>query len=368
MPTEKPPSFPSLSALEQEASTRVSPRIWAYIEGGSGEERAVEGNRDAFRRWRLRPRVLGDVSTVDLGTTLLGTPVHAPFFVAPTAYQGEIHADGETGTARAAAGLGILGVYSTLSSASLEAIASAAGAGPRWFQLYLQPEFEQSRRLVERAGHAGYSAIVVTADVPVLAVRDRQAHGGFAIDGSIPLGNGPDVTPPPRAPNREGARYTLRSEAASTWEILDRLRGVTELPLVVKGVLTAEDAREAVQHGARGILVSNHGGRQLDAARPSLMALPEVVAAVDGKAEVYLDGGVRRGVDILIALALGARAVGLGRPVLWALAWGGSEGVSRYLSALGTELATSMALAGRRAISEIDSSLVEPNPPLRIHP
>ncbi len=366
MATDPPLTFPSLSSLEEAASAKVPPRIWAYIQGGSGDERALEGNREAFRRWRLRPRVLGDVSTVDLGTTLLGTSVHAPFFVAPTAYQGEIHRDGEVGTARAAAGLGILGIYSTLSSASLETIASAAGAGPRWFQLYLQPEFARSRRLVERAEAAGYRAIVVTADVPVLAVRDRQASGGFAIDASLPLGNGPDVTPPPRGPTRDGARYTLRTEAATTWTILDQLREVTRLPLAVKGILTAEDAREAVRHGAQAIVVSNHGGRQLDAARPSLLALPEIVAAVDGKAEVYLDGGVRRGVDVLIALALGARGVGLGRPVLWALAWGGSDGVGRYLSALGTELATSMALSGRRSIAEIDPSLVEPNPPLHI--
>jgi len=354
--------FPPLSDLERSVADRLPPRIWSYIAGGAGEERTVEANRSAFRRWALKPRVWANVTTVDLGTRLLGAPVEAPFFIAPTAYHGEIHPDAEPGVARAAAAAGVVAAFSTLSSASLETIAAASGGGVRWFQLYLQPRFSVTRSLVERAEHAGYAAIVITADVPVLAVRDRQARGGFAIDGSVPVGNGADVMPPPRASEREGSRYRLRAPAETDWDILDRLSGVTRLPFVVKGVLSAEDERLAVEHAAAGVIVSNHGGRQLDGARASLDALPEVVAAVGERAEVYLDGGVRRGIDVLISLALGARAVGLGRPVLWALAHGGAPSVARYLAALGAELASAMELAGRRSIAEIDRALVVPVP------
>jgi 4-hydroxymandelate oxidase len=359
MSGEQEAPFPSLSELERLASERLAEPIRAYINGGAGDERTIAANRESFRRWAIRPRVWCDVATVDLGTYLLGSHVDAPFFIAPTAYHGQVHPDAEPGTARAATAAGVLSVFSTLSSASIEAIAHASGAGLRWFQLYLQPDFEVNRSLVERAGRAGYSAIVVTADVPVLAVRDRQATGGFAIDASVPIGNGAEVQTPARTPVREGAAYRLPAPAGESWEVLDRLREVTKLPLVVKGVLTAEDARLAVDHGAQGVVVSNHGGRQLDGARTSLQALPEIVRAVGDRTEVYLDGGVRHASDILIALALGARAVGIGRPVLWALALGGSGGVARYLDLVGTELASAMALAGRRSIAEIDRSLIE---------
>jgi len=249
-------------------------------------------------------------------------------------------------------------MYSTLSSLSLEEIARAAPEGLRWFQLYLQPEFAGTRRLVERAEKAGYRAVVLTADVPVLGVRDRQAEAGFAIDSSEPIGNGPEVVPPARGPTPTAAGFSLRADGSASWEIVDRLREVTDLPIVVKGVLTASDAREAVRHGACGIVVSNHGGRQLDHVAASLDALPEVVAAVGSDAEVYLDGGVRRGTDVLVALATGARAVGLGRPVLWVLAAGGAAGVSRFLEVLAEEFATAMALTGCGSLSEIHPGLL----------
>ena len=336
--------------------------VWAYIEGGAGEERTLAANRAAFHRWVLRPRVLEDVTEIDLRATILGNRTRAPVFVSPTAYHGQVHPDAEVGTARAVSDAGLLGAYSTLSSSSLEQIAAASRGPAPWFQLYLQPDFAVSESLVRRAEQAGFSAIVLTADVPVLAVRDRQAEGGFAIDSSVPIGNGRDILPPSREPELQGEIYRLRSEASHTWDVLDRLRASTELPLVVKGILTAEDARRAVAHGARGILVSNHGGRQLDAAPASLDALAEIVPAVGDSVEVYVDGGVRRGSDVLIALALGARAVGVGRPVLWALAAGGEPGVRQYLALLMTELATAMALVGRRRIDEIDRTLVAPVP------
>ncbi len=350
--------FRTLSDLEESASRRVLDHVWAYIQGGSGDERTLAANLAAFRRRSLRPRVLVDVTSIDLSTTVLGRRTRAPFFVAPTAYQGMVHPEGEVAVARAARDAGLLGAFSTLSSRSLEEIAAASGDGVRWFQLYLQPDFGVSKSLVERAERAGYAAIVLTADVPVLGSRDRQAQGGFAIDASVPVGNGADVVPPSRAPLLQGEEYRLRSDAGSTWEVLDQLREATRLPIVVKGILTGADARRAVDHGARGIVVSNHGGRQLDGSPAALDALAEVVASVGGATEVYLDGGVRRGSDVLVALAMGARAVGLGRPVLWALAAGGGAGVAHYFSLLGVELATSMALAGRTNLADVDASLL----------
>ncbi len=352
--------FRTLSELERIAEERTPAAIWDYIQGGAGEERTVAANREAFRRRTLRPRVLVDVSTLDPTTMILGDPVRVPFYVAPTAYQGQIHPEGEPAVARAAAGAGTLSMFSTLSSFSIEAIAQASGTGLRWFQLYLQPEFARTRELVERAERSGYRAIVLTADVPILAIRDRQTREGFALDAPVPLGDGPEFVMPPREATPDGVRFRLGSAAASDWTIMDRLREVTELPIVIKGILRADDARRAVDHGARAIVVSNHGGRQLDGAPGALDVLPEIVAAVGSQAEVYLDGGVRRASDVVMALALGARAVGIGRPVLWALAAGGAVGVSRYLALLQSELVNVMALCGCARITEIDRTLVDP--------
>lgn len=249
-------------------------------------------------------------------------------------------------------------MFSTLSSLSLEAIAAAAPSRPKWFQLYLQPEFQTTQELIERAEKAGYTALVLTVDAPVLGPRDRQTRDGVAIRSPVPIGNGPRILPPARAPELRNGAYEFPEDATVTWEILGQLREVTSLPLVVKGILTAEDARRAVDAGARAVIVSNHGGRQLDGAMTGLEAVPEVVAAVGAEAEVYMDGGVRRGSDVLTALALGAKAVGIGRPVLWALAAGGEAGVERLLSLLNLELAVSMMLAGRRSLTEIDRGLV----------
>jgi 4-hydroxymandelate oxidase len=358
MPTSVPSSFASLSELESIAAARTAPGIWDYIQGAAGEERTLRANRGAFERRALRPRLLADVSLIDPTTTVLGQKVSVPFFVSPTAYQASVHPEGESGTATACSAARVLAVFSTLSSHSLTQIAAAAPAGPRWFQLYLQPDPRVTDRLLQQAERSGYSAIVLTADVPLLGIRDRQARTGFALDSPVPIGNGADVVSPARGPTRDGDRFRLRAETASTWEVLKRIEGTTRLPIVVKGVLTAEDARRAVDHGARGLVVSNHGGRQLDGVAASLDALPEVVEEVGREAEVYLDGGVRRGSDVLAALALGARAVGIGRPVLWALAVGGAAGVAQYLELLRTDLVNAMAQAGRRSVAEVDPALV----------
>jgi len=360
MTDDAEPGFRNLTELEAAGIGKMTESARAYVEGGSGAERTLRENLAAFARWALRPRALAGSAEVDLRTTLLSESLSAPFFVAPTAYQGTIHPGGECETAQAAARTAVLAAFSTFSSRSLEEIAAASGQGSRWFQLYLQPEFEQSAQLVRRAESAGYTALVLTVDAPMIGVRDRQARGSFATNLSVRPGNGPQLVEPPASFRNEGGRLILRPDLAVGWEILDQLQEVTRMPIVVKGLLTPEDAIQAVDHGARAIVVSNHGGRQLDGALTSLEALPDVAEAVGPKAEVYMDGGVRRGSDVLIALALGARAVGLGRPILWALAAGGAAGVSHYLELLRYDLAVSMTLAGRSRVTDIDRTLVQP--------
>ncbi|HTW54955.1 MAG TPA: alpha-hydroxy acid oxidase [Thermoplasmata archaeon] len=346
----------TLSDLEEAASRCLDPRLWAYVAGGAGEERTVRANRAAFEAATLVPRAFGGAGEFDPRTRLLGADVDVPFFVAPTAYQGQIHPDGELGVARAAAAAGALAVFSTLSTASLEEIARASGAGRRWFQLYHQPDAAVGRRLVERAERAGFAAIVLTADTPLLGVRDRQARGGFAIDARQPVGNGPDIVPPARGLTEGAGRYRIEPPTAPTWESVDTLREWTRLPIVVKGILDRRDAEACVDHGAAGLVVSNHGGRQLDGAPATLEVLPEIAAAVGRRVEVYLDGGVRRGSDVLVALARGARAVGLGRPILWALSVGGERAVAEYLGLLRAELLAAMVLTGTPTVDGREGS------------
>jgi 4-hydroxymandelate oxidase len=353
-----PGGFQTLGDLEAVAAAAVAPDVWAMVQGAAGEEWTMTANRDAFRRHTLRPRVLTGVATLDLRSRILSDPVNAPFFIAPLAYQGLLHPDGELATARAARDAGVLATFSTLSSRSLEQTAAETPTGPKWFQLYLQPQFDANQKLVERAERAGYHAIVWTVDMPVFSNRDRQIRGGVAVDVPVAIGNGPEFVPPPRAPVRDGPIFSLREEAAATWETLDQLRTLTALPIIVKGILTREDARLAIDHGARGVIVSNHGGRQLDGAPAALDALPEVVEEVGRHGDVFFDSGVRRGSDIVMALAMGARAVGIGRPVLWALAVGGAAGVARLISLLEIDLATVMALTGRTTIPSIDRSVL----------
>lgn len=352
------PAFRTLLELEAAAAAKVDPSVWAYVQTGAGDERTLRWNREAFERRALRPRVLVDVTPMDLRTTILGRQYEAPFFIAPMAYQAKLHPDGEVGLARAAGQAGVLANFSTLSSRSLEEIAGAGDAAGSWFQLYLQPTFDATERLVQRAERAGYAALVLTVDVPVFPIRDRQMLGGFAIDEPIPVGNGAEVRPPSRFLLGGDPDFPTREDTRATWEVVDRLRSITRLPLVLKGILDPQDAERAVAHGARGLVVSNHGGRQLDGAPAALDALPEIVRTVDGRAEVYVDSGFRRGADVLIALALGARAVGIGRPALWALAADGEPGVARWIGLLKEDVATVMALAGRRNLSEIGPDLV----------
>ena len=351
--------FSTLSDLEEAARKQTDKSAWAYIQGGAGEEWTLKANREAFHRRTLRPRVLVDVENLELSTIILGTKVSAPFYVSPTASHGLVNKDAEAATARAASKANILAAFSTLTTISLEDIAKAGPSGPRWFQLYLQPEFSITKSLVERAEKAGYSAIILTVDMPVAGNRDRENQAGSPLASPTVLGNGREVLRPLRNPIVEGDHAHIRKEASNTWDVVDRIQEITRLPLVLKGIMTREDARLSVVHDVKGIIVSNHGGRQLDGAPSSLDTLPEVVDEVGSEVEVYFDGGIRRGSDIIMALALGARAAGIGRPVFWALAAGGEAGVAKLLSLLKTDLATVMALTGRRTLSDIDKTLVK---------
>jgi 4-hydroxymandelate oxidase len=330
------------------AQTRIDPSAWDFYQGGSDDEVTLRANRTAFERIRLRPRMLVDVSNLELSTTVLGTPVSMPILIAPTAYQCMAHPEGECATAQGAGMARTLMIASTFATRSLEEIAKAA-TGPLWFQLYTYRTPELSELVVRRAEAAGYRAIVLTADLPRLGNRERDIRNNFALPPHLQLANfaGIDLDSYIALP------YNL------TWDSLDWLRSITSLPILVKGILTAEDAQIALDRGASGIIVSNHGGRQLDTALTGIEALPEIVEAVAGRCEVYVDGGIRRGTDVLKALALGARAVLVGRPILWGLAVNGAEGVRHVLELLRAEFELAMALSGRPTLESIDRSLVK---------
>ncbi|HEX5440365.1 MAG TPA: alpha-hydroxy acid oxidase [Ktedonobacterales bacterium] len=340
----------NLFAYEALARERLHPAVWDYFSGGANDEVTLRENRAAFERIQIRPRVLADVSQISMATTLLGTPMAMPICVAPSAIHGAACEEGECATARAAGALGALMVASTESTRPLEDIARAA-TGPLWFQLYFSSGTRgHAERLVKRAEAAGYRAIVVTVDSSRWGQKERHARSEATFTWP-PSGNFVQDPLPDR--NEDEA-----DGAAITWADVEWLRTITSLPLVLKGILAAEDAHDCAERGIAGILVSNHGGRQLDTVAATVEALPEVVNAVAGRCEVYLDGGVRRGTDVLKALALGARAVFVGRPVLWGLAVAGAEGAQHALELLRDELELAMALAGRPALADIDTSAV----------
>jgi isopentenyl diphosphate isomerase/L-lactate dehydrogenase-like FMN-dependent dehydrogenase len=341
----------TLRDFEPLARARMRRPAFEYYAGGAWDETTLAGNEAAFERYRLRPRVLVDVSTVDTSTTLLGRRVALPVGVAPAALHGLAHPSGELATARAASTAGAVFCLSTVSSRSIEAVAEAAPDGPRWFQLYVRRDRGFGRGLVERAVAAGYEALVVTVDLPVLGYRDRDRRMRFD-PGPGAYGN---------LPSREAFEgnfddlLDMRS-VGLTWDHLAEIGSWSSLPLVLKGVMTAEDARLAVEHGAAAVWVSNHGGRQLDRVPAALDVLADVAEAVAGRAEVYVDGGFRRGPDVLIGLALGARAVFTARPFLYALATAGEAGVAHAFGIVREELERAMAILGTPTIADIAAS------------
>ncbi len=341
----------SLAEFEPLARARMDPAAFGYVAGGSWDEVSLADNDAAWLRYRFRPRVLIDVADVDPATTLLGAATAMPVAIAPMAVHSIAHPDGELATIRAAAAAGIPYAHSTTSSRSIEEVAEAAPAATRWFQLYVQRDPRVTESLVRRAAAAGYGAIVLTVDLPVLGHRPRNLRSGFQMP---PLANFDDEAATHGSHGRAVAdELGGRISGGLAWSDVATIRGWSSLPFVIKGILTAEDARLAVEHGADGIVVSNHGGRQLDRSPAAIDVLDEIVTAVDGRAEIWVDGGVRSGLDIAIALALGARGVLVGRPIIWALAAGGQAGVERALAILREEFIVALRLLGAPRPSDI---------------
>ncbi|MBA3245628.1 MAG: alpha-hydroxy-acid oxidizing protein [Actinobacteria bacterium] len=334
----------NVADFERLAEASLEPGAFGYFAGGAGDEQCLRENVDAWRRHRLRPRVLVDVGEATAKTTVLGMEVSMPLLVAPTAFHRMVHPDGETATARAAATVGTIMCLSTLATSGPAEVAAAAPDAPRWFQLYVFRERAVTQNLVEQAVEAGFEAIVLTVDAPRLGRRERDLRTGFRIPEDI-------VVPSVAAAVGEWTGATpldalSRIDPTLSWGDLEQLVAASPVPVVVKGIQTAEDAHLACEHGASAIVVSNHGGRQLDAVAPTAELLPECVDAVGGRIEVYVDGGIRRGADVVAALALGARAVLVGRPVLWGLAHGGETGATRVLELLRDEIELALALCG----------------------
>lgn len=340
----------NLDELEERARAVLPAPAFAYYSGGAGDEITLRDNVAAFRRRRLRARVFVDVSSIDTSTTFLGARVSLPVGLAPTAQNGLAHPEGEVATGRAARAADVLMCLSTISNRSLEDVA-AVGPAPRWFQLYVHKDPGISKAMIERAAAAGYRAIVVTGDLPYPGYREREFRDPIVYESDVAFGNFTGIVDTEQAAMLELLDEVIN--ASVTWDDLEWIRNASDLPVLVKGVLTPEDAVLAVDHGVAGIVVSNHGGRQLDRVPATIDVLEEIVDAVAGRAEVYVDGGARRGVDVVIALALGARGVFIGRPYLYALAIDGERGVTRVLELLRAEFENSMALLGVTRVDEL---------------
>jgi 4-hydroxymandelate oxidase len=340
---------------EREAERVLDPGAFGYFAGGAGDEVTLRDNIESFSRWQLRPRMLVDAGEVTTATTVLGCEVSMPVLVAPIAFQRLAYAEGEVATARAAADRGTVMCQSTLSSVTPAELATAARDAHLWFQLYWSRDRAFTADLLAGVVDAGFEAVVFTIDFPVAGRRERDVRAAFALPTELSLPN----IPGPLARQDFHADLGKIVDATLTWRDLDWLRETCPLPLVLKGILTAEDALLAAEHGADGVVVSNHGGRQLDGVPAALDALPEVVEAVAQGVEVLLDGGVRRGTDVVKALALGARAVLVGRPVIWGLAVGGDPGVRDVLELFRRELELGLTLLGCRSPGEVTRAHVK---------
>ena len=367
-----PPFTTDGDALESSARQRMEPGPFWYVAGGAGAGATVRANREAFDRWRIVPRMLRDTTDRALGTTVLGTVMSAPVLLAPVGVQGIVHPDGELASARAAAALGLPMVLSTASSYPLEEVAEANGAGPRWYQLYWPNDDELCASLLRRARAAGYTALVVTLDTWMLAWRPHdldQSYLPFLLGQgtAIPFSDPVFRSRLDKSPEEDLAGAVARwvptfTGTAKTWDRLPFLRERWDGPIVLKGIQHVDDARRAVTAGMDGIVVSNHGGRQVDGAIGALDALPRIAAAVGGQIEVLFDSGVRSGADVLKALALGARAVLVGRPVAYGLAHGGEEGVRHVLRSLLADFDLTLGLCGYRTPAELTEDAVQPRP------
>jgi len=340
----------SLRDFESAARRALPHMAFEFLASGAADEQSLRWNEEAFSRLRLRPRIPERAGPPDTGTTVLGRRHAAPILLAPTAYHRVLHPEGELATARGARDAGITWVFSTASTASVEEVAAVAGPG-LWFQLYVQDDRGFTHGLIERAEAAGCEALCVTVDTPVLGARNRQARAGFSLAPGTP-------TPHLFLPDGEEMAVMTRRRTPVSWADLAWLRSATRTPILLKGVLDARDADRAMDEGFEGVIVSNHGARNLDTVPATIDALPEVAASVGGRGLVLMDGGVRRGTDIVKALALGARAVLVGRPYAYGLAVAGAAGVGRVVEILRHELETTMTLLGRSSLAEIDRGIL----------
>ena len=352
----------SVADYARAARGRLAKEVCDYYEGGALDEITLRENAAGWERLKLYYHVLAGVGPRDLSTTVLGQSISMPIAVAPTAFHKLACGEGEIAVARAAKATGTLFILSSLSNTAMEEVFAQA-ASPRWFQLYIYKDKEITRALVQRAEAAGAEAIVLTVDAPGLGTRERDARNRFTLPAGLTVENmaplGKETIP---EANGSGLAAYVRDNFKSDlgFDDLDSLCGCTKLPVVVKGVCRGDDARRIADHGAKAIVVSNHGGRQLDTAPPTCEVLPLVVDAVGDRSEVYVDGGIRRGSDVLKAIALGARAVLVGRPILWGLCVGGETGAAHVLNILRHELDEAMLLCGCTKLSDIDASLLRP--------
>lgn len=369
---ERPELPITYSALEERAREVLTPEAFGYVAGGAGEERTVRANTEAFEAWRILPRMLRDVGERDLSTTVLGTELPAPVLLAPVGVLGIVHEEGELGAARAAAEVGIPATLSTSSSRTIEEFAEAMGDTPRWFQLYWPTDQELAASFVSRAEQAGYSAIVITVDTRLLAWRPRDIEAAY-----LPFIKGEGIANYISDPvfcaglekspeeDMQGAIMHWVGQFPNpslTWDDLAFLRGRTQLPIVLKGVLDPDDVPRAVDAGADGVIVSNHGGRQVDGAVAALDALPEVVDAAPDGFPVLFDSGIRSGSDIFKAVALGAAAVLIGRPYVLGLGLGGADGARDVIRGLLADFDLTMALSGYARLDELGRDALRPAP------
>jgi isopentenyl diphosphate isomerase/L-lactate dehydrogenase-like FMN-dependent dehydrogenase len=351
----------AIREFEDLAAEKLPVGTYGFYAGGAGDEQTLNENLSAWRRIRIRPRVLVGVETRDLSTTVLGSKQPHPVIVAPMGFHYLAHPDAEVATARAAAMTDSVMCLSTFSTVDPATLAAQVPSSKRWFQVYVLRDRGVTRAVVENAEASGCEALVLTVDTPVLGRRERDLRTGFVVEAAtaVPSVRAAGLREPMPNDGMSISELAQLLDPGLTWADVEQLVAGTALPVIVKGVLDPRDARHAVDHGAAGVVVSNHGGRQLDTVPPTAECLPAVVDEVGEDADVIVDGGIRRGTDVFKALAIGARAVMVGRPVLWGLAVGGAQGASRVLELLITELDNTLALAGAPSIKELESSALD---------
>jgi len=351
----------NLNDFEALAKPKLQEMVYGYYVSGSDEQVTLSDNRQAYNSIKLRPRMLAGVGQRDTSTRVLGQQLSSPVMIAPMGFMQLAHPDGELAMARAAASRQVPMILSTAANHTIEQVAGASD-GLKWFQLYVYKDRAVTQRLVERAEQAGYQALVLTVDVPVLGRREADIRTGFHLPDGLTMANlmGDEMADIRHVVGDSGLNAYLKGlwDANLDWSIIAWLKSITSMPILVKGILRGDDALLALDHGADGIIVSNHGGRQLDTAPATIMVLQEIVDAVAGRADILLDGGIRRGTDIIKALAIGAKAVLIGRPMMWALAYEGQAGVEYALDLILAELDNAMALCGCPSIVEITPDLL----------